>query len=124
MGVVVMLTGIVEERGVLAIGALDDFLQGLALEFGALQQIVAGGHVGVVMLVVVEFQRFLRHMRRKGVIGIGKVGEREGHGVMSEKSGRRWLTETFIEGSNVLNSRIRREVRLSQIQIRLEMKRL
>jgi hypothetical protein len=40
-----------------------------------------------VMLVVVEFQRFLGHMRGKGVVGIGEIGQREGHGVMSELMG-------------------------------------
>jgi hypothetical protein len=54
------------------------------------------------MLVVVKFQRFLRHIWRKGVMGIGKVGEREGHGVMSENGGRQCLTGTLIEGSNPL----------------------
>src|SRR6185437_2622147 len=57
---------------------------------------------GLVMLVVVIFERFLRHMRREGVVGIGKVGKREGHGVMSENDGRQLLTETLIEGSNAL----------------------
>jgi hypothetical protein len=45
------------------------------------------------MLVVVEFQRFLGHMGRKGVMGVGQIGERKGHGVMSENDGRRGLTE-------------------------------
>jgi hypothetical protein len=40
-----------------------------------------------VMLVVMEFQRFLGHMGRKGVVGIGQIGQREGHGVMSELMG-------------------------------------
>jgi hypothetical protein len=35
----------------------------------------------------VEFQRFLRHMRGKGVVGIGEVWQREGHGVMSAMMG-------------------------------------
>jgi hypothetical protein len=51
------------------------------------------------MLVVMIFQRFLGHMGRKGVIGIGEIGERECHGVMSENDGRRGLTGTLIEGS-------------------------
>ena len=87
MDVVVVLAGIVEERGVLAERALDDLLQGLALEFGALQQIVAVRHIGLVVFVVVKFQRLLRHMRGEGIVGIGKVGKREGHGVMSELVG-------------------------------------
>jgi hypothetical protein len=39
------------------------------------------------VLVVMEFQRFLGHMGRKGVVGIGQIGQREGHGVMSELMG-------------------------------------
>jgi hypothetical protein len=39
------------------------------------------------VLVVMEFQRFLGHMRGKGVVGIGQIGQREGHGVMSELMG-------------------------------------
>ena len=39
------------------------------------------------MLVVMVFQRFLGHMGRKGVMGIGQIGQREGHGVMSEMMG-------------------------------------
>jgi hypothetical protein len=51
-----------------------------------------------------EFQRFLRHIWRKRVMGIRKIGEREGHGVMSENGGRQTLTGTLIEGSNDLKS--------------------
>jgi hypothetical protein len=43
------------------------------------------------MLVVVIFQRFLGHIGLERVIGIGKVGEREGHGGMSKNDGRRGL---------------------------------
>jgi hypothetical protein len=39
------------------------------------------------MLVVVVFQRFLGHVGRKGVVGIGEIGQREGHEVMSELMG-------------------------------------
>src|SRR5450631_362532 len=83
MQMVVMLAGVVEQRRILAERALDDLLKRLALEFGAFQQIVAVGHIGLVMLVVVEFQGFLGHMGRKRVIGVRKGGEREGHGMMS-----------------------------------------
>jgi hypothetical protein len=53
------------------------------------------------------FQRFLGHMGCKGVIGIGQIGKRKGHGVMSENDGRTefrriGLTETLIEGSTAL----------------------
>jgi hypothetical protein len=47
----------------------------------------------------VVFQRFLRHVRRKGVMGVRQIGEREGHGVMSAMMGDVGLTGTLIEGS-------------------------
>src|SRR5262249_25091746 len=68
--VVVVLAGIVEDGGVLAVGALYDLLEGLAFEFGPLDRVIAIGDVGLMMLVVVEFERFLRHVRPEGVIGV------------------------------------------------------
>jgi hypothetical protein len=59
MDVVVMLASIVEEGRIFAMGADHDFFERLALEFGALDQIIAVVHVSKVMLVVVIFQRFL-----------------------------------------------------------------
>src|SRR5512139_1660183 len=59
---VIVLAGIVEDRRVLAERALDDLLKGLAFPFGPLERVVAVGDIGLVMLVVVIFQRFLRHM--------------------------------------------------------------
>ena len=88
---VVVLAGIVEHGRILAERTLDDLLQGLAFEFGPLDRVVSVGHVSLVMLVVVIFQRFLGHVGRKGVVGIGEIGQREGHGVMSELIGRRGL---------------------------------
>src|SRR5712675_857156 len=85
MQMVVMLAGIVEHGRILSERTLDDLLEGFALEFGALHRVIAVGDVGLVMLVVVKFQRLLGHMRRKGVMGIGKIGKREGHGLMSAK---------------------------------------
>src|SRR5260370_11850205 len=99
MQMVVVLTRIVEERGVLAERAFDDLFEGLALEFGAFQQVVAVGHVGLMMLVVMIFQGFLGHMGMKRIIGVRKAGKREGHGDMSEKIGGRVLTGTLIQGS-------------------------
>ena len=58
----------------------DSAAPGLAFEFGPLDRIVSVGHVSLVMLVVVVFQRLLGHMGCKGVMGIGEVGQREGHG--------------------------------------------
>src|ERR1700742_2219963 len=89
MQMVVVLAGIVEDRGVLAERALHNLLQGLSFEFGPLDRIVAVGHVGLMMLVVVELQRFLRHMGGEGVMGVWQIGEREGHGVMSAMRGTR-----------------------------------
>src|SRR5258707_12490494 len=95
----VVLHGVVEERGILAERALHELRKRLALEFGAFEQIIAVGHIGLMMLVVMIFQGFLRHMGRKRVIGIRKGGKRKGHGVMSENDGRRGLTGTLIQGS-------------------------
>jgi len=78
--VIVVLAGIVEERGVLAERPLHDLLKRLALEFGALEQVVAVGHIGLMMLVVVIFQRLFRHKGLECVIGVRKFGKCECHG--------------------------------------------
>ena len=82
MDVVVVLAGIVEERLVLAEGGLDDLLDALAFELGALEQLVAGVDIGLVVLVVMKFERLLRHIGLQRVIGIGKFGECERHGAL------------------------------------------
>ena len=51
----------------------------LALKPGILQQLVAVGDIGLVMLVVVKFERFLRHIGLKRIVGIGKGGKFESH---------------------------------------------
>src|SRR5215212_921524 len=83
MQMVVMLAGVVENGGILAERTLDDLFEGLALEFSPLDRVVSIGHVSLVMLVVMIFERFLGHMGRKGVMRVRQVGKREGHGVMS-----------------------------------------
>ena len=82
-----MLAGIVEHRGILAERALDDLLKGLAFPFGPLERVVAVGDIGLMMLVVVIFQRFLRHVLAEGVIGVREWGERKGHGFLSATDG-------------------------------------
>src|SRR5882757_8201611 len=72
--VIVVLAGIVEDGRVLAERALHDLLEGLAFEFGPLDRVVAVRDIGLVMLAVVKFQRFLGHVGRKGVVGIGQIG--------------------------------------------------
>src|SRR3954462_13482967 len=89
MDVVVVLAGIVEDRGILAERALDDLLKGLAFPFGALERVVAVGDIGLMMLVVVEFQRFLRHELAEGVIGVREWGQRECHGFCPQLVGTR-----------------------------------
>ena len=79
MQVVEMLTGIVEQRLVDAISAFHDLLEALALEFRTLQQLVAGGDIGLMVLVVVVFERLGRHIRLKRVICVGQLGKAEGH---------------------------------------------
>jgi hypothetical protein len=87
MQMVVVLTCIVEERRVLAERALHDIFKGLAFEFGALQQVVAVGHISLMMLVMVKFERLLGHMRLERVISIRQGWEREGHGSISGNCG-------------------------------------
>src|SRR4051794_6942327 len=88
MDVVVMLAGIVEHRGVLAERSLHDLFEGLAFEFSPLDRVVAVRHIGLVMLIVMIFERFLRHIRPEGVIGVRQGGKRKGHGVMSATCGK------------------------------------
>src|SRR6201996_356361 len=107
MQVVVVLAGVIEDRRVLAERPLDDLFEGFAFEFGSLDRVVAVGHVGLMMLVMMEFQRLLRHVRRQGVMSVRQVGEREGHGLMSAIMGGLWetLTGTLIEGSIAVKHR-------------------
>ena len=79
MGVIIMLAGIVEHGGVLAERALDDLLKRLALPFGPFQRIIAVVDVGEMMLVVMEFESFRRHVGFQRVVRIGQIGQREGH---------------------------------------------
>src|ERR1700691_2056094 len=70
---------VVEERRVLAVRLLDNHLERLVRQGTVLQQIVRRIDIGLVMLVVVIFERLARHMRLEGVIGIGKRRKRESH---------------------------------------------
>ena len=74
-----MLSGIVEEGLVLTERALHNLLDRLVLPLRAFGQVVGGGHIGLVVLVVMEFERFARHVRGKRVVWIGKVGQGECH---------------------------------------------
>ncbi len=74
-----MLAGIVEDRGVLAIGALDDLFERLALEFRALDGVVAVVDISEMVLVVVVLQRLLRHEGLERVMSIGKIRKSKGH---------------------------------------------
>ena len=75
MDVVEVLAGIVEQRLVLAKAFLDDLFEALALEARALKQLVAVGHIGLMVLVVVKLKRFSRHIRAERVVGIGQIGK-------------------------------------------------
>src|SRR5690606_27966339 len=66
------------------IGRLYDLLEALVLVLGIRQQLVAGVDIGLVVDVVVEFERLARHaMRGQRVVRVGKVGQFESHGVLS-----------------------------------------
>ena len=79
MAVVVVLGGIVEESLILPKRALHNLLDRLVFPFCTFGQVVGGGHIGLVVLVVMEFERLARHVRNKRVVGIGKVGQGECH---------------------------------------------
>jgi hypothetical protein len=77
---VVVLAGIVEHGGVLAERALHNVFEGLALPFGAFDSVVAVVDVSQMVLVVMIFQRFPRHVRSQRVIGVRQFWQRETHG--------------------------------------------
>ena len=79
LDVIEVLGRVVEDSGVLAEALLDDGLEVLALVVGAFDEVVQLVHVSLVMLVVVIFERFGRHVRLKRVVIIGKGWEFECH---------------------------------------------
>ena len=79
-----MLRGIVENtvlrHGACLVCAGDDIFQRLAFPFGAGNQLVAIVNIGLVVQVVVVFQRFGRHaFGGKCVVGIGQIGKFKSH---------------------------------------------
>ena len=74
-----MLARIVEERRVLAVGALHDVFERLSFELSALQQVVSSRDIGIVMLVVMVFQRLLGHVGLERIVGVGQGRQGEGH---------------------------------------------
>jgi acetylornithine deacetylase/succinyl-diaminopimelate desuccinylase-like protein len=70
MEVVVVLAGIVEEPGILAERALHDLFEAFAFQPGAFEQLIAVVDIGLVVLVVMVFEGFLRHIGRKRVVGV------------------------------------------------------
>jgi hypothetical protein len=75
MGVVVVLARVVEERRVLAEGALHHVLEALVFPLSALEEVIARVHIGGVVLVVVKFERLLRHVGRERIMRIREIGE-------------------------------------------------
>jgi hypothetical protein len=57
-----------EEAGIRVEGAFDHVLERLAVELGALHQIVAVVHIGEVVLVVVKLERLARHVRGERIV--------------------------------------------------------
>ncbi len=74
-----MLAGIVEQRLVRAVARLDDFLDALAGEVRAFQQLIAGVDIGLVVLVVVKLEGFLRHVGPQRVVRVGQLRQGERH---------------------------------------------
>jgi hypothetical protein len=84
LGVVPVLAGIVEDAvlgdGAGLIGAGHDLLDRFAFPFGPGDQLVAVVDIGLVVDVVVVFQRLLAHaMGGQRVMGIGQIGQFESH---------------------------------------------
>lgn len=77
--VVVVLAGVVEERLIGVVARLDDLLDALAGEVGGFEQLVAGVDIGLVVLVVVKLEGFLRHVGPQRVVGVGQLGQSERH---------------------------------------------
>ena len=79
-----MLRGVVEDAvlgdctGI--VGAAHDVFQRFGFPFGAGNQLVAVVDIGLVVQIVVEFERFLRHAKRcQRIMGIGQIGKGESH---------------------------------------------
>ena len=79
MDVIVVLSGIVEEGLVLAECAFDHFLDRLVLPLCSFGEVVSGGDVSLMMLVVVKLERFARHVGRKRVVGVRQVRQGKCH---------------------------------------------
>ncbi len=81
--VVVVATAVVFDGSLLiaeAVEVLQDLLNGPLGPLGALKGGVGLVHIGLVVLVVVEFHRRLVDVRLERVIGVGKRGNGKGHG--------------------------------------------
>ncbi|HCS69057.1 MAG TPA: hypothetical protein DIW51_03720 [Rhodospirillaceae bacterium] len=63
----------------LSMGAAGDVDQRHAVIVGALDGVVQLVDVALVVLAVMEAEGPFRHMRRQGVLGIGKIGKLESH---------------------------------------------
>lgn len=81
-----MLTGVVEQRSVLAEAFLHDFFQGFAFQAAAGEQLVAFGDIGLVVLVMVKLESFSRHVRGQRVICIRQVRQFERHDKLLKRS--------------------------------------
>ena len=71
--------GIVEERLVRTVGLDHDVFHREIAETGFFRQLVAGGHIGVVVLVVMKFERFSRHIGGERVVGVRQFRKFKSH---------------------------------------------
>ncbi len=80
--VVPQLRAVVEQLRVAGTPRLADDLgeRGSAQALVAADQLVGLGDIGLVVLAVMELERFGRHVRRERVLGKEKIGQLEGHG--------------------------------------------
>src|ERR671910_129044 len=71
------LRGVVEHRT--GFGGKDDLLERLVGVVGAVDELVEGVDIGLVVLAVVEVERLLAHVGRESVLAIRQRGQLEGH---------------------------------------------
>jgi hypothetical protein len=98
-----MLAGVVEDAVLRhragLIGAGDDVLERFVFPFGPGDQLVAVVDIGLVVEVVVIFQRLLAHAEiGERVVGIGKIGKFESHwgGFPAKLKG--WIDRVLLPG--------------------------
>ena len=72
-----MLACVVEERLILAEGGFHNLFNARILKASAFQELITRRDVSIVMLVMMEFEGFARHIFAKRVVSVRKFRQRE-----------------------------------------------